>query len=162
MKTMMLTMAAAFLAASVAMAGHFGSLGCGCSTQKCCGKTTQVVCEMKKVTKTIWAVECEEFSVLLPGCKSRCGSECGSGCNSGCITPPTCDKIRTRKKLVKKTVTCEVPVYKCIVVPCGETDDAAPEAAPTADQEAKATPELAPAPAPLLRTSYQRPILPRR
>jgi hypothetical protein len=30
--------------------------------------------------------------------------------------PPTCGKVRTRKTLVKKDITCEVPVYKTVVV----------------------------------------------
>ena len=29
--------------------------------------------------------------------------------------PPKCGHVRCRKKLVKKEITCEVPVYKCVV-----------------------------------------------
>jgi len=160
MKTMVLSLATVFLAANVTLAAHCGPRACGCSVNVCCGKTTQVVCEMKKVKKTVWAVECEEFSTLLPGC------HCLTGCNKCCVTPPRCDKVRTRKKLVKKTITCEVPVYKCVVVPCGEVEEAAPEAvapeapapAPTPAKEASTT---APMP-PILKTTFLRPIIPSR
>ena len=29
--------------------------------------------------------------------------------------PPRCGPVRTRKKLVKKEITCEVPVYRCVI-----------------------------------------------
>jgi hypothetical protein len=34
------------------------------------------------------------------------------------MVPPRCGKVRCVKKLVKKEITCEVPVYKCVVVCC--------------------------------------------
>jgi hypothetical protein len=110
--------------------------GEACETPACpgpggayCGKTCKVVREMKKVTKTVWVVECEEFCPSLPGC--ACGCSCGkTACDGTCddqcaslrrpMTPPTCCAVRTRKKLVKKEIECEVPVYKCVVVACGE------------------------------------------
>ena len=113
--------------------------GCHCGGQK----VRKIVCEMKKVTKTVWAVECEEFCSLLPGrptgrccsktaCRDRqnCGG-CDSYGNSGScgkdpcksvrsagMVPPKCGSVRCKKKLVKKQIDCEVPVYKCVVVPC--------------------------------------------
>ena len=89
--------------------------------------------KMKKVKKTSWVVKCEEFCPSLPGCghgcKSSCGGSCDTGCDSDCcgdpcaslkkpMVPPKCGKVRCRKKLVKKTITCEIPSYKCIVVCC--------------------------------------------
>ena len=112
----------------------------------CGGKTVcQIVCEMKKVKKTVWTYECEDFCTMLPGCgplgslccngcQSKCGSECDASCSGavdGCcggascdpcaslcrpLHPPKCGKVRVRKKLVKKEIVCEVPIYKTIVV----------------------------------------------
>lgn len=74
-------------------------VACRPACQKCC----KIVCEMKKVKKTVWAVECEEFCVPRPSLR---------GC---CVT---CGKVRCRRKLLKKEITVEVPVYKCVVVDC--------------------------------------------
>jgi hypothetical protein len=89
-----------------------------------------VVCEMKTITKHCWCVECEEFCAPLPnlgldgkGCCASCGVQgCGGSCPSGCdaCPPPKCGKVRSRKRLIKKEITYQVPVYKCVVVPtCG-------------------------------------------
>ena len=98
--------------------------------EACEGKTCQVVCTMKKVKKTVWAIECECFCPTLPGrCRDRCHEPCGNGCGVGCCEDgcgqkcccgpaPRCCDVRSRKKLVKKEITCEVPVYKCVVVDC--------------------------------------------
>jgi len=109
---------------------------CGaCGAKCCCQKTCKVVCEMKQVKRTVWVVECEEFCTSLPNCDRdpcrRCNScrgakaSCWSCCNDPCAAlnsrnyvPPKCGKVRCRKKLVKKEITCEVPVYKCVVVFC--------------------------------------------
>jgi len=98
-----------------------------CVKPKC---KCEVVCETKKVTKSCWVVEEEQFCPLLPGhCRplrgacDPCGETCDTGCDDGCgdeVTPPRCGMCRTRKKLVKKTWTVEVPVYKC--VPCDAPD----------------------------------------
>lgn len=122
-----------------------------CEPQDCCKhcgckKVCKVVCETKKVTKTIWQVQCEEFCPQLPGrgplgrgpccdpgcCCEPCGEEAeaacsaeGSCCSDPCaslrckpVHPPRCGKVRCRRKLVKREVICEVPVYKCVVVCC--------------------------------------------
>lgn len=109
-----------------------GCGGCGCR------KVCKVVCEMKQVKKHVWVVECEEFCAPLPGLGRGC-APCGDAIcepgygEDGCggegrpgpcaslykpMVPPKCGKVRCRKKLVKKEVTCEVPVYRCVVV-CG-------------------------------------------
>jgi hypothetical protein len=105
-------------------------------TRQCCTrcgapKVCKVVCQMEKVKKTVWVVECEEFCAPLPRCAPACEpcGECGktssvSYAGDPCtalrrpMVPPKCGKVRCRKKLVKKEITCEVPVYKCVVVCC--------------------------------------------
>ncbi len=148
MRLILTLMAVSLLSANVAQAAD----GCGTSACKvkshscrnCDAKTCQIVCEMVKVKKTVWAVECEEFCLMLPGCKPKAchtacepdcieGLECGPDCgNDRCgknrcrkdpcealknreYVTPKCGKTRCRKKLVKKEITCEVPVYKCVV-----------------------------------------------
>jgi len=149
-----------------------------CGTPDCCARCSvrthcqqfacQVVCEVKKVKKTCWVVECEEFAPLLPGCRQRCRDCCDTGgcgvtscgSRSKCEVPPRCGKARVRKKLVKKSVTVEVPVYKTVVqhlcsgcctsgcgVEAGEV--AAPSAAP-----------VAPAPAPIPKEARQTLLVP--
>ncbi len=140
MRTILLSLAIGFLIANTCVAADScGSPACCDRTHESCGgcgvqKTCKVICETKKVKKTVWVVECEEFCAPLPNCerscKSSCGGGCGdSGCDSGCssdpcdslrrpLVPPKCGKVRSRKKLVKKEITCEVPVYKCVVVCC--------------------------------------------
>ncbi|MBN2024914.1 MAG: hypothetical protein JW809_19210 [Pirellulales bacterium] len=103
--------------------------GQACHEKNCCKpschKICRVVCEMKKVEKTVWVVECEEFCVPNPSCcHDGCCREAGC-CKKPCGPPPQCGPVRCRKKLVKKTITCEVPVYKCVVVArgCGQCGD---------------------------------------
>lgn len=130
MRTILSTLAIGFLIANVSVAADYrGVPACCGQTHECCNccgvrKTCKVVCEMKKVKKTCWVVVCEEFCTSLPGrrCKSSCGDSgcCGDTCASRGkpMVRPKCGKVRVRKKLVKKTIICEVPVYKCIVVCC--------------------------------------------
>jgi hypothetical protein len=54
---------------------------------------------MVKTTKTVYEEKCIDF--CLPKCS------CLLGCG-GC-----CEKPRTKKVLVKKTITCECPGTKC-------------------------------------------------
>ncbi|MBN2291784.1 MAG: hypothetical protein JXM70_05125 [Pirellulales bacterium] len=146
MRVILLSVAAGILLTGTAIGGDCCEKGCG----SCCSTTCKIVCEMKKVEKTVWAVECEQICVTEPNCcKSCCGCKscgvngccaegcredgcCMDGCRNGkcCCDPcaalrnrplvkPTCGKVHCRKKLIKKTVTCEVPTYKCIIVPCG-------------------------------------------
>ena len=172
MRRLVLSMAIGLLVAVPAAAGdRCGAPACCNKTHECCrrcglAKTCKVVREMKKVKKTVWAVECEEFCPSLPGCGRAC-KPCGgcgkASCESCCdpraslrrpMVPPRCCKVRCRKKLVKKEITCEVPIYKCVVVccnrgcceaeGCGEAEAAAP---------AEATTRAAPLP-PVMGTSY--------
>lgn len=135
---------------------------CGCHAP--CKKVCRLVCETKKVEETVWEVQCEDFCPLLPkifGKKCGCGDPgCGrdpavcGGCEAGCgKEPPTpqCGKSRVKKTLVKKTITKEVPVYRCVVEyvcgECGCGDAGAAPAAPAAPGQ-KAAPASPPPPAP--------------
>ena len=90
--------------------------GCGASGSACCDrcgcpsdclqKVCQVVCEIKKETKTCWCVECQEFCLLMPGHRDCCDQ---------CQPPPRCGRTKCVKKLVKKEYQVDVPVYKCVV-----------------------------------------------
>jgi len=141
MRTTALSLAAGLLIACPAAGAERGGPPACCSqTHECCArcgvpKTCKVVCEMQKVKKTVWVVECEEFCAALPRCgpackpcggcgKASCESCAGQSCSDPCaslrrpMVPPRCGKVRCIKKLVKKEITCEVPVYKCVVVCC--------------------------------------------
>jgi hypothetical protein len=131
---------------------------CGRCGRHCgCEKYCKVVCTTKEVKKTIWAVKCEEFCAPLPGCGhhgcGNCGAceackaaetTCSNGCDgkcdpcaaekNKCIVPPKCGKVREKKTLEKKEITCKVPSYKCVVVyacsSCGSQECGEKEAAP--------------------------------
>jgi hypothetical protein len=155
-----------FAAAVCVLAPGFAAAGDACAAPVClpnaasCGnKTCKVVREMKKVTKTVWVVECEEFCPSLPGCACGghgCGT-CGAASCDGAscdpcaslrkpMVPPKCCAVRTRKKLVKKEIECEVPVYKCVVAGCGNGSGCGEDA----PDPAKAAPPVAIAPLPPL------------
>jgi hypothetical protein len=72
----------------------------------CLQKTCQVVCGVKKETKTCWCVECQEICPLMPGCHHHCDE---------CPPLPRCGTPKCVKKLVKKEYQVEVPQYKCVV-----------------------------------------------
>jgi len=159
---------------------------CGdCGAQKAC----QVICETKKVTKVVWRIECEDFCVPMPGRKTKCCSDhgcrtgcgkagcaeatcgdanCGGCCDDPCASlqdrdyvTPRCGKVRTRKKLVKDTITCEVPSFKCIVTACdacgacGESQEVITEEA----LPAAPAPSEAPAPPTAIHTAPMPPVL---
>ena len=135
MRVLLLSLAAVALCVGAAAAGDC------CSKPSFCGdcgqKTTcKVVCEMKKVVKHVWVVECEPICIANPGCGRGCDTACCAACGTenscGCgkcdpcaellgrpMVKPECGRSRCRKKLVKKEIVCEVPTYKCVVVPCG-------------------------------------------
>ncbi len=140
MKTIVSIVIAGLLTVSLAVAGDSrgGHAGIGILKNCCkCGAETncKIVQETKKVKKTVWVVECEEFCPLLPG--PKCGCECGEKDCGGCqakscdpcdvlkrkITPPVGGKVRTRKKLVRKEIVCEVPVFRCVPVCCKGCDE---------------------------------------
>jgi hypothetical protein len=115
----------------------------------CVDTTCQVVCEMKKETKTCWCVECQEICPLMPGCHERCG--CHDGCKQ-CAPGPRCGHPKCVKKLVKKEYQVETPVYKCVVQhlcpDCcnGEATSEVPTVAPPKAPAERANPPMAPAP----------------
>jgi len=92
---------------------HCGHCGC----ERDCNKVCRVECGTKKETKIEYSCECEDFCV--PGRSRKCGVTCECD-DHGCKThrtvwQPTCGKVRTRKNLVKKEVSKEVPDYKWVV-----------------------------------------------
>ena len=141
MKTVSITFiaAACFVVAGAAWtpdadaaAGCGGRIDCGkpnccadCGSKAACRKVTcRIVCDTKKVTKTIWSCRCEPYCLPLPACAPRGGAckghgSCEAGCGDpggcACQTPSQCGKLRCRKKLLKKEVEVEVPIYKCVV-----------------------------------------------
>lgn len=95
---------------------------CGrpCVYEKVCRMTQ----ETKKVPKTTYSWECEDFCVPGHSRKIGCHEECREGhCWPPCLRTkkvwdwaPCCGEVRTRVKLVKKTVDEEKVVPKCVVV----------------------------------------------
>ncbi|MHC4404944.1 MAG: hypothetical protein ACYTG0_35300 [Planctomycetota bacterium] len=174
MRTMILSLAIGILFANGVLAQDCcGPPACCDRTHECCHrcgvqKRCKVVCEMKTVKTSCWVVECEEFCPSLPNCGGWCKSSCGDCCDDGCgidhcakllkpMVPPRCGKLRSRKILTKKDITCEVPVYKCVVVCCNpgccEPSCWGEEAAPAQESPSDA-PTLPPPPT--LRTSHLR------
>lgn len=107
---------AALAIPTAARAGHFFCDQCGCHQN--CRKVCKLVCEKKKETSTEYTSECEDF--CIPGPSHKCGvryehDECGGHPHRKIIWQPTCAKVHTRKKLIKKEVTKEVPDYKWVV-----------------------------------------------
>ena len=94
---------------------------CGCCPHCGCHDVTQVcrlVPDVKKVTKTVYSVVCEDACML--GKSKKCGAECVTDECTGCtkqqtIWQPACGRIVTKKKLRKETVTTEQPTFKCVV-----------------------------------------------
>ncbi|MBS0208574.1 MAG: hypothetical protein JSS27_06425 [Planctomycetes bacterium] len=114
----LLVLAAMLAAPLLAYAGrhHHCCPNCGCHNVKkiCC-----LVPEVKKVPRVVYDCECEDFCV--PGPSKMCGVKCVPDCDAlhGCrkeiIWKPCCGQVRTRTKLVKKTVIDEKPGFKCVV-----------------------------------------------
>lgn len=107
----------AVLLASVheARAGHLFCHQCGCHTH--CKKICRLECGKKKETKTEYSCESEDFCVPGPSHKRGYKYECDEHGHKHrkIIWQPTCAKVHTRKKLIKKEVTKEVPDYKWVV-----------------------------------------------
>jgi hypothetical protein len=108
------TAVAVFLLGVPAQAGHFCH-HCGC--QRDCKKVCRLEVKTKKKKDVEYSCECEDFCV--PGPSKRCGFRIDSDCNGHpqrtFIWQPQCAKVYTRKKLVAKEVTKEVPDYKWVV-----------------------------------------------
>lgn len=100
--------------AAPAEGGRLFCQHCGCCQN--CKKVCRLKCEKKKETKTEYTCECEDF--CIPGPSKKCGVKKEHDCQGHHRTilwQPTCARVRTRKKLVKKEVTKEVPDYKWVV-----------------------------------------------
>lgn len=108
-----------------------GGCCCHCGGCDCSEKVCRLVCEDKKVEVTCWGYVCEDFCLPGPGepcckkCKTVC-VDCEAPCDpkAPCVQPkyivwrewiPSCAKLFTRKKLMKKTETVTVPSYKWVV-----------------------------------------------
>jgi hypothetical protein len=93
----------------------------------CVQKACQLICDVKKETKTYWCVEWEEFCPLLPGRRDGAGE---------CPPLPRCGAPKCVKKLVKKEYQVETPIYKCVVMylcpECADGEASSPAAVPSA------------------------------
>lgn len=89
---------------------------CGCT--RGVHKYCRLVCEEKEVKKTCYSTEAEDFCV--PGRSIRCGEAC-DGCEHYTVWQPTCARVRTRHKLVKREVVTKRPSWKWVVEDlCGD------------------------------------------
>lgn len=170
MRTLVLTLAIGWTIADMAVAADCCAPPTCAAVQSCndCGaqKACQVICETKKVTKVVWRIECEDFCVPMPGCRDKCcasnGCQEGCGeascCNDSCdpcaslqdreYVTPRCGKVRTKKKLVKDTITCEVPSFKCVVTACDACGACGEEQEVTTQETLPDAPAPSEAPAP--------------
>lgn len=100
-----------------------------CGQSVGCRPVCRLVCETKKLSVTCWGCETEDFCVPGP---SRPGCECGEPACDGCGESP-CPSlplrrftwtewipsrqatVKTKRKLMKRTVTKTVPSYKWVV-----------------------------------------------
>jgi len=93
MRIILYSLAVGLLLTGVAIASDCGPAAtCGdapsCGPRKACGSCgspCRVVCDTKKVKKTVWVVECEEFCAPLPNCPLSAG--CGK---VGCCSSAPC------------------------------------------------------------------------
>ncbi|MGD9722495.1 MAG: hypothetical protein AB7O59_13400 [Pirellulales bacterium] len=108
-RCLLLTAVALLFSPVLAVAGNCCA-HCGCH-DNCC-KVCRVVCETKKVTKPVYDCECEDF--CIPG-KSECCWTCDECGHRKREYTPTCGKVHTRVKLVKRNETKEVKSYKWVV-----------------------------------------------
>ena len=150
-----LFLATALLASMTWGAVHAGSHGCceqcghECQTKRVC----HVIVETKKVPKTCYTCECEDFCV--PGPSKRCGrapEPADTPCGELCLQDrwfwnwiPGCGKIYKRSKLIKKVTQVEVQSFKWVV------EDLCPECgakAQTTKPDAKAVEATKTEPAP--------------
>jgi hypothetical protein len=120
--------------ALVLLAAHQGLAddccqSCGCDAQ-CC-KVCRCVPSTKKVTKTEYSCECEDFCVPGPSLRTVCRDECGK---KKIVYTPTCAEVRTRKKLAKKETSRNEPTTKWVVEnlcpKCADQKTSAPAPAP--------------------------------
>lgn len=117
-----------------------------CGVQSC-SKVCRLVCEEKKVSVTCWGVEDEEFCVPGRGVKvcTHCEEVCECQDEPGEVQsrpklwswrewqPCGDPELRTKRKLMRKTVVKKVPTYKWVVQDlCEECRTASPSDLPPA------------------------------
>jgi hypothetical protein len=100
-----------------------------CGYGGACQKVCRLVCEDKKIEVTCWGSVCEDFCIPCHGIRGceHCEMVCGE-CDCNPDTPnakakpfvwtdwmPTKAVMFTRHKLMKKTITKNVPSYKWVV-----------------------------------------------
>jgi len=96
MKTLRILTAAAALAALAGPTAFAGGMCQVCQCQPAVKKVCVPVWTTKKVTKTVWDCKCEDICIPGPKLPHRCTAECG--------------KVRTVRRLIRRTITIEVPV----------------------------------------------------
>lgn len=101
---------AVLLACTVPAAASQRCSRCGC----CEGvhKYCRLVCEEKEVKRTCYSSVAEDFCV--PDRSIPCGEAC-DGCEHFTIWQPTCARVRTRHKLVKREIVTRRPSWKWVV-----------------------------------------------
>ncbi len=104
--------------------GRCHRCGCAAVTAKVC----RPIAETKKISKTVFECECEDF--CIPGPSTRSGKSCtADGCGHfqhEVHWQPGCGQSRTRKVLKKSTVEEEVVTYRWVVEECCATCAAMP------------------------------------
>lgn len=100
------------LLASSAWAGDDCQRCDRCGQACACCVTCRLAPSTKKETKTQYHTECEEFCVPGKSIRTVCFDECGK---RKVVYTPTCGEVRTRKKLVKKDKSQQIPTTKCVV-----------------------------------------------
>ena len=99
---------------AVAVAGHCQR---GCHRCPKCQEVCQAKVSKEDVKKTRYEVDCEKICIpriTLPwqGCKTNGCCSCGDkSCSGGCKQPAKCGRVRTVRRLVKKSYTCQKCKY---------------------------------------------------
>ena len=156
-------LSAVALAGILVQVAHAGQRCCArCGRQSCVVKVCRPVCTTIPVEITCWDCLREDFCVPhRPTCGGGHQGSCDSGgCDeqSGCGKPDCgacaagrCAEVRTRNRLIRKTVVKQIPVVQWVVEyvcnDCCGRDGPVPEASPIAPP----SPPLGPPPAPLPR-----------
>ena len=139
MNTLRLLLASSLVALGWALpvAAQHACSRCGCT--RGVHKYCRLVCEEKEIKKTCYSTEVEDFCV--PGRSIRCGEAC-DGCERYTLWQPTCARVRTRHKLVKREVVTRRPSWKWVVEDlCGDCcQELAREDLPMALQPERAGP----------------------
>ncbi len=145
---------AALGASRIVRAGEGCCTHCGCHE---CHKVCRLVCEEKKVEVVCWGCKCENFCLPTHGkeiakhCELVCDDQACGDCHNGVqVKPkkfvwrewcPSCAKMFTKKKLMKKVITKKIPTYKWVVEDvCDKCDAQCPGAALPPDGEIPAPP----------------------